>query len=95
LKCPLRRPAWLAVGRFGLHSSRQLLGIRLVLECEIHLGTTGIPHHCRCIVAGLLLLPDKPCEHGLRGRQFLTTNWTVGLRYPAHDEMGSRLALLE
>jgi hypothetical protein len=53
---------------------------------------TAIPHHCRCIVAGRLLLPHKTFEHGLRCRQFATptgpsvtsaptTRWARGWRF--------------
>jgi hypothetical protein len=31
----------------------------------------------------------------LRGHQFVTADWSVGLHYRAHDEMDPRLALLE
>jgi hypothetical protein len=86
-------PAWMAPDYFSLHGSGELSS--LILESEMHLWTTGIPHHCRCIVAGRLLLPNKTCEHGLRCRQFVTAGWSFGLQYGAHDEMGSLLALLE
>jgi hypothetical protein len=78
-----------------LYSSRQLSGISLIFECEMDLWETSIPHHCGCVVAGRLLLPDKTSEHGLRGRQFVTANRSVGLHNHAHDEMGSLLELLE
>jgi hypothetical protein len=75
-------------GRFGLYGCGQFSSIGLILESEIHLWTTRIPHHRRCIVAGRLLLPHKTCEHGLCCRQFVTADRSVSLRYRSNDEMG-------
>jgi hypothetical protein len=68
------------------------LGVSLLLESEIHLWMTGVPHHCRCIVAGRFLLPNKTCEHGLHGRQFFNADRSIRR---ADDEMRSQLAVLE
>ena len=56
---------------------------------------TGIPHHCRCIVAGRLLAGHKTLKNDLHTLQFVTADRSVSLGYSAYDEMGSRLAVLE
>jgi hypothetical protein len=85
----------MAAGSFSLYGVGQFSSIGLILESEIHLWTTGIPHHRRCIVAGWILLRHKTFEHGLRCRQFVTADRSAGLCYRAHDQMGSLLADLE
>jgi hypothetical protein len=81
----------MAADCLGLHGSGELSGIK----SEIHLWTTGIPHQCRRVVAGRLLLIHETSEHHLRFRQFIAADRCIWLRYRAHDEMGSRLVAFD
>ena len=95
LERPLARPTRMAADRFSFYGRGELSGIALILESEIHLWTTSIPHHRRCIVASRLLLSYKTQQHRLRCRQFVTARRSVGLNYHTGNEMGLLLAVLE
>ena len=85
----------MAADRFSLRGSGELSGIAFILESEIHLWTTGIPHQCRRVVAGRLLLHHKPCEQRVECLQFITDNRTLCVLCGTYNEMGSRLAVLK
>ena len=85
----------MAADRFSLHGSGELSGIAFILESKIHLWTAGISHQSGRVVAGRLLLIHKTSQHYLRFRQFIAVHGCIWLRYRAHDEVGSRLAVLE
>jgi hypothetical protein len=95
LECPLARPSWVTAGCFSLHGRGELSGVALIVESQINLWTTGIPHQRRRVVAGRLLLIHETSEHHLRFRKFIAADGCIWLRYRAHDEVGSRLAVLE
>jgi hypothetical protein len=85
----------MAADRFSLYGSGELSGIAFIPESEMHLWLTGIPHQRRRVVAGRLMLIHETSEHHLRFRQFIAADGCIWVRYRAHDEVGSRPAVLE
>src|SRR3977135_1727395 len=71
LECTLARPPWVAAACFSLHGSGKLSVVAFILESQIDLWTTGIPYHCRCMIAGRLLAGYKTLKNDLHTLQFV------------------------
>jgi hypothetical protein len=74
-----------AHGRFRIDGGGESSGIALMLESEMNLRPTDIPHNPRCVFAGWLQLPDKMFEPGLHSHQIRITHRLVGLHRAGHQ----------
>src|ERR1700704_1876760 len=71
------------VARFSLHGGSELSSLGLVVECEINLLATSIPHQRRGIVTGRHMLARKTGTYGLRCCQLITADrFSFGTKAP-------------